>query len=85
MQQFEYTIQSPEGLHAKPAMMMTKFAKSIPSKIIVQYQGKKADARNIMALFALGAKKGAVIQFTVNGDHEVEDLESLKDFCRNNL
>ena len=85
MQQFDHIVQSPEGIHAKPAMMLAALAKSIRSRVTVSYDGKKADARNIMALFTLKANQGAKVTFTVNGHHEIEDLELLKDFCKKNI
>ena len=85
MQRFEYIVQAPEGIHAKPAMMLMKFANSISAQITVSYNGRSANARNIMALFRLGARQGAKVTFTVEGDDESEAIESLKDFCKRNI
>ena len=85
MQKYEHMVQSPEGLHARPAMLLTRFAGSISSKITVSYHGRKADARHIMELFSLGAKCGAKVTFMVEGTHEIEDLKSLIDFCERNI
>ena len=85
MQKYEHVVQSSEGIHARPAMLLTKFAKNISSKLTISYNGKKADACNIMELFSLRARHGAKVTFMVEGPHEIEDLKSLKDFCERNI
>ena len=85
MKQFKHIVKAAEGIHARPAMMLMQFTKNLSSRVTVEYQGKSANAKNIMQLFALRANQGAEVTFFVEGGNEASDVEKLEEFCRNNL
>ena len=56
MKEFTYTIKEPVGIHARPAGMLAKEAKSCQSTVtIVDKNGKSVDATRLMALMGMGA------------------------------
>ena len=51
MKEFTYTIKEPVGIHARPAGMLAKEAKSCQSTVtIVDKNGKAVDTTRLMAL-----------------------------------
>lgn len=57
MKQFQYTISDPVGIHARPAGLLAKQAKTMDSTItITKDDGKSAVATKLMAVMGLGIK-----------------------------
>ena len=82
---FSYIITDENGIHARPAGLLVKFAKETPDRITVTSEEKEADATRLFALMALGAKKGDTLIFTVNGENAEETVVRLREFCVKNL
>ena len=80
MIEFTYQIKDPNGMHARPAGKLATFAKQFSSNICVHLDGKEADAKRLLALMSLGAKSGAILRFTVNGQDEKHAADLLKEF-----
>ncbi|MDO4291648.1 MAG: HPr family phosphocarrier protein [Eubacteriales bacterium] len=85
MKQFTYTIQDELGIHARPAGLLTKEAAKFKSTVSVEDGGKKGDAKKIMSLMMLGAKKGHTITVTVEGEDEDAAASAIQTFLQENL
>ena len=85
MKTLQYTITDELGIHARPAGLLGKLAKSYQSNILVASGGKEAKAKNVMALMGLGAVKGAEITVTVDGPDEDEAAAAVEEFLKANL
>lgn len=85
MKSFDYVLKMKEGLHAKPAVMLSQLVVSLKSKVIVRKDDKKVNAVNMPALLTLRALKGDKITFDIDGEEEEKDIKILKEFCQNNL
>lgn len=85
MQKFEYVIKDKLGIHARPAGMLAKESKKYQSKIVLEKEGKKAEATKLMAVMGLGIKCGDVIQVEISGEDENEVYISVKEFFERNL
>lgn len=85
MKTFNYTIKDEVGIHARPAGLLVKEAKKYASKVMIQKEGKEADASKLMALMGLGVKCGQTVTVTVTGDDEDTACEALKTFFETNL
>ena len=85
MQTFTHIIEDPLGLHARPAAMLVKAVSNYRSAITVTTTAGTADARRLMALMRLGAKKGTVLTITVEGSDEQTTAADLKAFLKDNL
>lgn len=78
-------IQSPQGLHARPAALFVQIASRFNSLVTVECGGEKINGRSIMGLLTLGLQKGTNIILDVNGDDaeqvftELEQLISKED------
>ena len=85
MRSFEYTITDEVGIHARPAGILVKEAKSYDSVIKVTKDGKSAEAKKLMALMGLGVKKGDTVTVSVEGGDEEAVAEKMEEFFKSNL
>lgn len=79
MRKEQYTIINAQGLHARPAGQIAKEARAFKSKItlMVEATGKKAEAKSLMGIMTLQAKKGTVITLIADGPDENEAIEKF--------
>ncbi len=70
MKEFSYTIKDPNGIHARPAGVHVKEAKTFASTITVLKGEKSCDMKKILALMGMGIKQGDTISVRVEGADE---------------
>ncbi len=80
MQQFTHIIKDPVGIHARPASLLVKEVGTYESSVTITLGEKTVDARKLIAVMGLGAKKDSEITLTVEGSDETEAVEKLKKF-----
>lgn len=86
MKQFTYTITDPVGIHARPAGLLAKAAKTPDSTVtIAKADGKSAQATKLMALMGLGIKQGDTVTVTVEGGDEEANCAAMAKFFADNL
>ncbi len=85
MKEFSYEIKDEVGIHARPAGMLAKEAKSFSSKITIEANGKSADVTKLMAVMGLGIKKGTKVNIKAEGEDEEAAIASIEEFMKNNL
>lgn len=85
MKQFTYTITDPVGIHARPAGLLVKAAKSFSSAITLEAGGRSAGATKLMALMSMGIKQGDAVTVTVEGEDEEQAAAAMEQFFRDNL
>ena len=85
MKEFKYTITDAQGIHARPAGLLVKEAAGFASSIKMEKDGKEVDAKRILGVMGLGAKKGSVITLRAEGDDEAQAIEALSAFLKANL
>lgn len=76
----ELTIESPLGMHARPASDLVKMLKGFSSKVSLTCGEKKANAASILSLLSLGLKHGSVITVSADGEDEKAVLDAVVDF-----
>ena len=85
MKSFEYTIQDPLGIHARPAGMLVKEAKQFASACTITKGAVTAKAGQLMKLMSLAVKQGDVVTVTAEGADEDAAIAALKAFFEANL
>lgn len=85
MKTFNYTIKDEIGIHARPAGLLAKQAKSFQSEITLEKDGKSVVCTKLMALMGLGVKCGDTVTITINGADEEEAEKAMKEFFEANL
>ena len=76
---FEIAVAMPAAvaLHARPAANFVKTAMRFRSRLTVAVNGKVADAKSILAVLALGATGGTVLNLTAEGEDAPDALNAL--------
>ena len=82
---FDYIVKEEAGIHARPASMLAKKAKSFKCTVTLSCNGKSCDARKFMMIMAMGVKKGDTVTITVDGEDEQEVSRELKQFFEENF
>lgn len=86
MKQFEYTINDPLGIHARPAGMLVKEAKAFADTVVTNTKnGTTVKAAQLMKLMTLGVKQGDVVTVTAEGASEEAAIAALSAFFAANL
>jgi phosphocarrier protein len=86
MKQFTYTITDPLGVHARPAGMLAKEAKSFAdTTITITKDGNTVKASQVMKLMGLGIKQGAEITVAADGLAEDAAIAAMEKFLKENL
>ena len=86
MKQFTYTIKDALGIHARPAGLLAKKAKSYAdTAVTITANGKTVNLGQLMKLMALGVKQGTEVTITCEGANEEEAAAGLLAFLEENL
>lgn len=73
----EITIISKTGLVAKPAALFIQKASSYKSSIWIEKGERKANAKSLLGLLALGVDYGSKIVLIAEGEDEKEAVDEL--------
>jgi phosphocarrier protein HPr len=65
------------ALHARPAGRFVQLAASFPCTVAVAANGKRANAKSILEVLALGATGGTELELSASGDRAAEAAEEL--------
>lgn len=86
MKEFDYIVQDPCGLHARPAGLLADFVrKHSSSTIIIEKKGRTVNAGNLMMLIGLRVLFGDCLHITVEGDEEERAAVELAAFLEKHL
>ncbi|MFC3852575.1 HPr family phosphocarrier protein [Salinispirillum marinum] len=72
------TIINKLGLHARASAKLNKLAMQFSSSVILEKDGRRSDARNIMSIMMLAASKGTELTLEVSGDDEQAAYDAIK-------
>lgn len=82
MKQITTTLTNPVGLHARPAAQMVKAAAKFKSKITLEGNGRKADAKSIIMVLGMGLRQNDVITISAEGADEEAAIEILAELVK---
>lgn len=86
MKQFSYVIKDALGIHARPAGLLAKKAKSFAdTAVTLTANGKTVNLGQLMKLMGLGVKQGTEVTITCEGANEEEAAAALQAFLEENL
>ncbi|HJW49365.1 MAG TPA: HPr family phosphocarrier protein [Candidatus Limnocylindria bacterium] len=71
------TITNPHGLHARPAAAVVARARAFEARVILEANGRRADARSITGLLGLGAAVGDDVRITALGGDASQAVEAV--------
>ncbi len=72
-------VRLPEhvDLHARPAASFVRAAMQFSARISVASEQREADAKSLLSVLALGAKRGTALRLTAEGDGAAGAVETL--------
>ena len=73
------------GLHARPAAMLIQKLQPFRSKVFVECGGERVNAKSILGLLSLAARKGSELTFTATGPDCMEALAAVEGLFRSEL
>ncbi|MFO1315542.1 MAG: HPr family phosphocarrier protein [Burkholderiales bacterium] len=71
------SIINPLGLHARACARIVNIASRFRSNVSLVVRGKRASARNIVAIMLLTASVGATVRVEVDGPDEAEAMREI--------
>lgn len=80
MLQKDITIQLSGGLEARPVAVLVQVASQYDSKVYLQIDNKKVNAKSIMGMMSLGLNTGEDVTVLVDGADEKEALDSIEKY-----
>ena len=78
-------IKNEQGLHMRPAGLLTKELKSFDSDINLIFNGKKINAKSVMNIIAGCMKCGSEIVIECEGDDEQAALDKAVELIESGL
>lgn len=75
-----YLVKSPEGIHARPASLLTSIAMKYNGPTDIEYKGEILTLKSIMVLMSLGVGYKEEFNIIANCENEnqfIEEVETL--------
>jgi phosphotransferase system HPr (HPr) family protein len=85
MQEFEYTIKDPNGIHARPAGFFVQELQKYASSVSIAKDGASCDGKKLFALMKLRVKANETITIQVEGNDEEIAAVAAKAFLESNM
>jgi phosphocarrier protein HPr len=81
------TLSHPTGLHARPAVKLTKLAKTFPATISLRAapDGTWVDAKSIVKVMALKLRPGRSIELAAEGVDAPAAIDGLRSLVARNF
>ncbi|MCI5959246.1 MAG: HPr family phosphocarrier protein [Lachnospiraceae bacterium] len=77
-------IQLANGLEARPVAVLVQKASMFDSKIYIEAEGKKVNAKSIMGMMSLGLNAGEEVTVIAEGTDEGAAVDSLEEYISGN-
>lgn len=78
MPQVSLIVTHPAGLHARPAALFVQTAQRFRCVVHVRHDERRANAKSILGVLALGAGLGAQVTVEAQGEDADEALTALQ-------
>lgn len=80
MKERSIVINLASGLEASPVALLVQEASKYESKIYIQADEKKVNAKSIMGMMSLGLDNGETLCVLADGSDEAEAVEGIESF-----
>ncbi|WP_070000745.1 HPr family phosphocarrier protein [Cellulosilyticum sp. I15G10I2] len=85
MEKITLTLTNPQGMHARPASLLTKLVKDFKSEIYFyknDIDNKKYQPKSILSVMSVGAAQGDKLTFVAEGSDEKEAIGAITTFIQ---
>ncbi|MCM1181829.1 MAG: HPr family phosphocarrier protein [Roseburia sp.] len=73
-------INLDRGLEARPVAMLVQIASRYDSKVYVETEGRKINAKSIMGMMSLGLHNGDELNVITDGDDETNAIAHVEKY-----
>lgn len=73
-------IKLPTGLEARPVAVLVQVASQYESKVYVECENKKVNAKSIMGMMTLGLAAGEEVEVIVDGVDEAVAMDNIEKY-----
>ena len=80
----DVTIEIKQGSDVSPVAKCVQVASQFTSKIYVEYETKKVNAKSIMGMMALGILSGEEVKVSAEGDDEQNAIDTMVNYLTAN-
>ena len=80
-----YTIQSKQGLHARPVAELCKITSKYKSNITISKDGIDVNGKSVMGILMLAAEYMSEINVKIDGEDEAELKSAIEELIENNF
>lgn len=70
-------VKNPMGLHTRPATYIVKLLQNCPNDIFFTFKKDTINAKSILGILMLAAKKNSMITITVEGENPEKTMDQL--------
>ena len=74
------TVQLANGLEARPVALLVQVASQYESKIYVETENKKVNAKSMMGMMTLGLNAGESVVVSADGTDEQAAIENIEKY-----
>ena len=74
------TVQLANGIEARPVALLVQVASQYESKIYVETENKKVNAKSIMGMMTLGLNAGESVVVSADGTDEQAAIENIEKY-----
>ena len=76
-------VELPSGLEARPAAMLVQTASQYESRIYLESDGKRVNAKSIVGMMTLGLVAGCMIKVEAEGTDEEQAVAQIEKYLTN--
>lgn len=73
-------IKLPTGLEARPVALLVQVASQYESKVYVESDNKRVNAKSIMGMMTLGLAAGEEVEVIVDGIDETTAMDNIEKY-----
>ena len=73
----EIRLPADVDLHARPAARFVRMAMGFEASVVIASGEREADAKSLLAVLALGARRGTALRLTAEGSDATAAVEAL--------
>lgn len=81
----DVVVQNQVGLHARPATFFIQKANEFKSRIWVENDDRRVDAKSLLGVLSLGITKGLTITIIADGPDEEDAVNGLVNLVSSNF
>ena len=85
MVEFHCLVETPLGIHARPAALLAQLCVALKSSVTLYCNGRTANGNNVLEILGLQAKKGDSIIIRAEGEDEQAAMKKIRELMSNDF